>query len=59
MTGSYPFENGWGNAKIQDDFNAPVDVKVSCKREGTGYVFEYTASEPTPASTSLRGSISW
>jgi hypothetical protein len=45
---SYPFENGWGNAKIQDDFNAPVDVKVSCKREGTGYVFEYTASEPTP-----------
>lgn len=48
VTGSYPFENGWGNAKIQDDFNAPVDVKVSCKREGTGYVFEYMASEPTP-----------
>ncbi|HQE87786.1 MAG TPA: DUF362 domain-containing protein [Methanothrix sp.] len=46
--GSYPFENGWGNAKTQDDFNAPVDVTVTCERADTGYVFEYTASEPDP-----------
>jgi len=46
--GSYPLENGWGNAKIQDDFNAPVDVTVTCERADTGYVFEYTASEPDP-----------
>lgn len=46
--GSYPLENGWGNAKIQDDFNAPVDVTVTCEMADTGYVFEYTASEPDP-----------
>lgn len=35
---SYPFENGWGNAKIQDDFNPPVDAKASCKRGHWLYV---------------------
>jgi len=51
--GSYPLENGWGNAKTQDDFNAPVDVTVTCKKEGDKYVFEYTSSEPTPCNHKL------
>jgi uncharacterized protein (DUF362 family) len=51
--GSYPLENGWGNAKTQDDFNAPVDVTVTCKKADTGYVFEYKASEPTPCNHKL------
>ncbi|MFB3765134.1 MAG: DUF362 domain-containing protein [Methanotrichaceae archaeon] len=53
--GSYPLENGWGNAKVQDDFNAPVNVAVTCTKEGTGHVFEfeYTASEPVPCSQKL------
>jgi hypothetical protein len=51
--GSYPLENGWGNAKTQDDFNAPVDVTVICKKADTGYVFEYAAAEPTPCNHKL------
>jgi uncharacterized protein (DUF362 family) len=50
---SYPLENGWGNAKTQDDFNAPVDVNVTCKKADTGYMFEYKASEPTPCNHKL------
>jgi hypothetical protein len=46
--GSYPLENGWGNARTHDDFNAPVKVTVSCRKADRGYRFDYTASEPTP-----------
>jgi len=51
--GSYPLENGWGNAKTQDDFNAPVDVDVLCRKTGKGYEFSYRASEPTPCNHHL------
>jgi len=51
--GSYPLENGWGNAKTQEDFNAPVDVTVACKKAGTEYVFEYSASDPAPCNHKL------
>ena len=51
--GSYPLENGWGNAKTQDNFNAPVDVTVTCKKAGTVCVFDYKASEPTPCNHKL------
>ena len=51
--GSYPLENGWGNAKTQDDFNAPVDVDVVCRKTGKGYQFSYRASEPTPCNHHL------
>ncbi len=51
--GSYPLENGWGNAKTQDDFNSPVDVDLVCRKAGKGYVFDYKASEPTPCNHHL------
>lgn len=51
--GSYPLENGWGNAKTQDDFNAPVDVDAICRKTGKGYEFSYRASEPTPCNHHL------
>lgn len=51
--GSYPLENRWGNARIHDDFNAPVNVTVSCRKAGQGYVFDYTASDPTPCNHPL------
>jgi hypothetical protein len=42
-----------GNARTHEDFNAPVNVTVSCRKERQGYQFEYTASEPTPCNQKL------
>jgi uncharacterized protein (DUF362 family) len=51
--GSYPLQAGMGNARTHEDFNAPVNVTVSCCQEGKGYLFEYAASEPTPCNHKL------
>jgi uncharacterized protein (DUF362 family) len=51
--GTYPLENGWGNARVHDDSNAPVKVTVACRKADQGYVFEYAASEPTPCNHKL------
>ena len=51
--GSYPLQAGMGNARTHEDFNAPVNVTVSCRKERQGYQFEYTASEPTPCNQKL------
>ncbi|MDD1712913.1 MAG: DUF362 domain-containing protein [Methanoregulaceae archaeon] len=52
-TGSYPLQDGRGNGKTQNDFNAPVDVTVTCRTSSSGYLFEYSASEPTPCNHKL------
>jgi hypothetical protein len=51
--GSYPLQAGMGNARTHDDFNAPVNVTVSCRKEGRTYLFDYTASDPTPCNHPL------
>jgi hypothetical protein len=53
--GSYPLENGWGNAKTHDDFTAPANVSVTVRKgkSNRDYVFEYTASEPDPCNHKL------
>ncbi len=53
--GSYPLEDGWGNARTRDDLNVPAEVSVICRREGSGpdYRFEYTASESGPSDHTL------
>ncbi len=51
--GSYPLQAGIGNARTHEDFNAPVKVTVSCRKDRQGYLFEYTASEPTPCNHTL------
>jgi hypothetical protein len=51
--GSYPLQAGMGNARTHEDFNAPVNVTVSCRKESQGYVFDYTASEPEPCNHRL------
>jgi len=51
--GSYPLQAGMGNARTHEDFNAPVHVEVSCRKEGHNYLFEYMASEPTPCNHKL------
>jgi uncharacterized protein (DUF362 family) len=51
--GSYPLQAGMGNARTHEDFNAPINVTVSCRKEGKGHLFEYTASEPTPCNHKL------
>jgi uncharacterized protein (DUF362 family) len=52
-SGSYPLQAGMGNARTHENFNAPVKVMVSCRKDPQGYLFEYTASEPTPCSHTL------
>jgi uncharacterized protein (DUF362 family) len=51
--GSYPLQAGMGNARTHEDFNAPEGVTVSCRKDHQGYLFEYTASEPTPCNHAL------
>jgi uncharacterized protein (DUF362 family) len=53
--GSYPLENGWGNAKTHDDFTAPANVSVTVRKgkSNRDYLFEYTASEPDPCNHKL------
>jgi len=51
--GSYPLQAGIGNARTHEDFNAPVNVTVSCRKEGKSHLFEYTASDPTPCNHKL------
>ncbi|MDH7510319.1 MAG: hypothetical protein QHH04_04680 [Methanolinea sp.] len=45
---SYPLQAGVGNAKTHDDFNAPENVTVSCRKDGNVFMFDYTVSEPAP-----------
>jgi hypothetical protein len=54
-TGSYPLENGWGNAKTHDDFAAPTNVSVSVRKGkfARDYMFEYAASMPDSCSHEL------
>jgi uncharacterized protein (DUF362 family) len=53
--GSYPFMDRWGNARTHDDFNAPVNVMITClsKSPGSDYLFKYSASEPDPCNHGL------
>jgi uncharacterized protein (DUF362 family) len=51
--GSYPLQNGTGNARTHEDSNAPAGVNVSCRKGDKGYVFDYTASEPVPCNHKL------
>ncbi len=46
--GTYPLEEGWGNARTQVDLDAPTDVSVGCRRVGSGseYEFAYSVSGP-------------
>ncbi|VVB69633.1 Uncharacterised protein [uncultured archaeon] len=48
--GSYPFEDGRGNAKTHNDFRSPSNVSVTClgKKSDSDYVFKYTASDSSP-----------
>ncbi len=53
--GSYPFEDGWGNAKTHNDFRSPSNVSVTClgKKSNSDYVFKYTASDSSPNNLGL------
>lgn len=53
--GSYPFKDGWGNAKTHNDFHHPSNVSVTClgEKSSSDYVFEYTASESSPSDLGL------
>ncbi len=53
--GSYPLENGWGNAKTRDDLTVPANVSVSVLKGKSDhdYLLEYTASEPDPCNHKL------
>jgi len=42
----YPFEDGWGNARIHKDFSKPQSVKIKIRSSGEGqYVVDYYAEE--------------
>lgn len=53
--GSYPLEDGWGNARTGDDLNVPASLSVTCRREGAGsvYRFAYAATESGPSDHGL------
>jgi hypothetical protein len=51
--GSYPLQSGIGNAKTHEDFNAPENVSVTCRKDGDVFMFDYTASEPAPCNHAL------